>query len=52
MKKTFTWKADSNPNLYYIFCNEHWFALVQLNGEIHVQTQEAHMDKLIGALNS
>lgn len=51
-KPRYTWKAQGEANNYRIMDEGHWFAIVQLNGEIHHAAQEEYMDVIVESLNN
>lgn len=50
-KERYTWQSQGDANHYRIMDNGKWFAIVQLNGEIHHVVQEDYMDQLVEKLN-
>lgn len=47
----FKFEAQGEANSYRIKRDDHWFAIVQLNGELYDQQQIQAMEKIVDALN-
>ncbi|WBQ32476.1 hypothetical protein [Erwinia phage Kuerle] len=50
-KQRYTWHEQGDANFYRIMDDGKWFAIVQLNGEMHHAAQEEYMDTIVEALN-
>ena len=46
------WRADGEPSSYAVIRGDRWVMHCLLNGEMHLSTQEALMDKIVAALEA
>lgn len=49
---TLKWRADGDANFYTLSMSDHWYARVQLNGELTAQQQVAIMQRITDAMNN